>query len=103
MDRAKKFFKEILYFLTTLMVDLGFLKVFILYGTVVAFSGCNKSPTKISRNSRLLNPPVMQDLQFFRDKRSELCFAIYSKYNAGYLAHIPCTPAVEKLLEKERE
>lgn len=38
-----------------------------------------------------------EGLQYFKDKRTSLCFAIYREWSAS-ITNVPCTPEVEKLL-----
>lgn len=44
---------------------------------------------------------MKQELIYFKDPRTKLCFAAISANNSSKLTNVPCTPEVLDLIEKQ--
>jgi hypothetical protein len=43
---------------------------------------------------------ISRDTEYHRDNRTSLCFAVMGYGYGQTMAHVPCTPEVEKLIKK---
>jgi hypothetical protein len=75
--------------------------IVILFGVMAA---CSQNPSKVSRDTA---QDFMNNLTYFRDMRTNLCFAVvasrrdFSTYQNGLtMTYVPCSPEVDKLIGK---
>ena len=62
--------------------------------------GCTESYKKEIHRDNIRE--IKEELTFFQDKKTHLCFAIYGpRWTTGLMSNVPCTPEVLAAIAKE--
>lgn len=61
---------------------------------ILSLTACDSDKIELDDSNLIIN-----NLQYFKDKRTNLCFAGYNLHYAVNMTNVTCTPEVEKLIK----